>query len=205
VDTADVGVTQADLQRQRRARRYEQGDCVACGVEPRLAGVLGEQCRERNNAKRRTGRTEAHEQHPRPIKKRTKRGPKENAARYRAIASEYERLLRGGERAPAKRIAERYNVSRATARTWIFTARKHGLLTLTKQGCLVSSNVISTIVAMGMKALRERVVLAKIVNRDYDEREITGQSQFSSVNVMIPAPVASRSVSPDVVPPAVTA
>jgi len=71
-------------------------------------------------------------------------------------------------------------------------------------GALVSSNVLSTIVAMGMKALRERVVLAKIVNRDY-EREITGQSQFSTVNVMIPAPVASRSVSPDVVPPAVTA
>jgi len=68
---------------------------------------------------------------------------------------------------------------------------------------LVSTNILQTIVAMGLSALRERIVLAKIVNRDY-EQEIVGQKLGATVNVAIPASVAARSVSPDVVPPAVT-
>lgn len=43
----------AMTQRERRLRRFEDGDCVACGLEPRGDGVLGEACRERNNARRR--------------------------------------------------------------------------------------------------------------------------------------------------------
>lgn len=50
-------MTPRELNRLRRKRRYEDGDCVDCGTEPRIGdGVLGEACRERNNARRRNGR-----------------------------------------------------------------------------------------------------------------------------------------------------
>jgi hypothetical protein len=71
-------------------------------------------------------------------------------------------------------------------------------------GALVTTNILQTLVAMGLSALRQRIVLAKNVNRDY-EGLITGQKPGATVNVMIPAAVAGRDVSPDVVPPAVTA
>lgn len=71
-------------------------------------------------------------------------------------------------------------------------------------GALVSTNILQTSVAMGLSALRERIVLAKIVNRDY-EQEIIGSKLGSTVNVAIPAAIATRNVSPDVVPPAVPA
>lgn len=48
-------MTRRELQRLARARRYQDGDCVSCGIEPRGEGVLGEACRERNNARRRKG------------------------------------------------------------------------------------------------------------------------------------------------------
>lgn len=48
-------MTRRELQRLARARRYEDGDCVSCGIEPRGEGVLCESCRERNNARRRSG------------------------------------------------------------------------------------------------------------------------------------------------------
>lgn len=71
-------------------------------------------------------------------------------------------------------------------------------------GALVTTNILQTVVAMGLNALREQIVLARIVNRDY-EREITGAKRFSTVNVSVPSAVAARVVAPDVVPPAVTA
>ena len=71
-------------------------------------------------------------------------------------------------------------------------------------GAMVTTNLLQTLVSMGLKALRQRVVLSRIVNRNV-EGDINGQRVGSTVNVSIPAAVATRSVSPDVVPPAVTA
>lgn len=71
-------------------------------------------------------------------------------------------------------------------------------------GALVTTNILGTTVAMGLATLRERVALCMIANRDY-ESEITAAKRFATVNVSIPAAVATRTVAPDVVPPAVTA
>lgn len=71
-------------------------------------------------------------------------------------------------------------------------------------GALVTTNILQTLVSMGLNALRERIVLAKVVNRDV-EGLIVGAKKGSTVNVAIPATVATRAVQPDVVPPAVTA
>jgi hypothetical protein len=71
-------------------------------------------------------------------------------------------------------------------------------------GALVTTNILQTLVSMSLSALRERIVLAKIVNRDY-EGELRGQKLGATVNVSVPAAVAARTVAPDVVPPAVTA
>lgn len=71
-------------------------------------------------------------------------------------------------------------------------------------GAIVTTNILSTIVAMGLNTLREQVALVKIANRDY-EQEITAAKRFATVNVAVPAAVATRTVAPDVVPPAVTA
>lgn len=43
-------MTVLELQRLRRARRYQDSDCVSCGREPRGEGVLCETCREKNKA-----------------------------------------------------------------------------------------------------------------------------------------------------------
>lgn len=45
----------AQLTRLRRARRYQDGDCAWCGIRERGDGVLCDVCREKNNARRRTG------------------------------------------------------------------------------------------------------------------------------------------------------
>jgi hypothetical protein len=71
-------------------------------------------------------------------------------------------------------------------------------------GALVTTNILQTLVAMGLNALREQIVLTKLVNRNY-EGLIVGSSRGSTVNVSVPAAVATRTVAPDVVPPAVTA
>lgn len=71
-------------------------------------------------------------------------------------------------------------------------------------GALVTSNILSTIVAMGLATLRERLALVLIANREY-ERMITGATRFATVNVAIPASVSARAVAPDVVPPSVSA
>jgi hypothetical protein len=57
---------------------------------------------------------------------------------------------------------------------------------------------------MGLATLRERLALVMISNREY-EREITAAKRFATVNVAVPAEVATRAVTPDVVPPAVSA
>jgi hypothetical protein len=71
-------------------------------------------------------------------------------------------------------------------------------------GALVTTNILSTIVAMGLATLRENLALVYIANRDY-EGFITAAKRFATVNVSVPAAVATRTVAPDVVPPAVTA
>jgi len=71
-------------------------------------------------------------------------------------------------------------------------------------GALVTTNILATTVAMGLSALRQRLALVFIANRDY-EQEITAAKRFATVNVAVPAAVATRTVAPDVVPPAVTA
>ena len=71
-------------------------------------------------------------------------------------------------------------------------------------GALVTTNVLSTLCAMGLATLRERLALVFVANREY-ERLISGATRFATVNVAVPAAVASRVVAPDVVPPSVTA
>ena len=71
-------------------------------------------------------------------------------------------------------------------------------------GALVTTNLLQTLVAMGLNAMRERVVLPRIVNREY-EQMIVGAKRGSTVNVAVPASITVRTVAPDVVPPAVTA
>jgi hypothetical protein len=72
-------------------------------------------------------------------------------------------------------------------------------------GTLVTTNIVQTAVAMGLAALREHVVLPRIVNRSYEERIGPGMRQGSTVNVAVPSAITTRSVTADVVPPAVTA
>lgn len=71
-------------------------------------------------------------------------------------------------------------------------------------GALVTTAILGTTVAMGLATTREHLALALIANRNY-ESEITGQKRFATVNISVPAPVATRDVTPDVVPPAVSA
>jgi hypothetical protein len=71
-------------------------------------------------------------------------------------------------------------------------------------GAMVTTNILGTTVAMGLATLRERLALVLIANRDY-ESLITGQKKNGTVNVSVPAAVSTRDVTPDVVPPAVTA
>tara|TARA_R110000824_G_scaffold263717_2_gene452518 strand:- start:3344 stop:4477 length:1134 start_codon:yes stop_codon:yes gene_type:complete len=71
-------------------------------------------------------------------------------------------------------------------------------------GALVTTNILNTMAAMGLASLREKIVMPRIVNRDYEE-SITGAKRNATVNVTIPAAVTARTVAPDVVPPAVTA
>jgi len=71
-------------------------------------------------------------------------------------------------------------------------------------GALVTTSLLATAVAMGLATLRERLALVLIANRNY-ESEITAAKKMATVNVAVPASVATRAVTPDVVPPAVTA
>jgi hypothetical protein len=71
-------------------------------------------------------------------------------------------------------------------------------------GALVTTNILGTVVAMGLATLREQLALVHIANRDY-EQLITAAKRFATVNVAVPAVVSTRTVAPDVVPPSVTA
>ena len=71
-------------------------------------------------------------------------------------------------------------------------------------GTLVTTNIVQTAVAMGLKALREQVVMPRLVNRSYEDRIGAGATKGSTVNVAVPSAI-TRSVTADVVPPAVTA
>jgi hypothetical protein len=72
-------------------------------------------------------------------------------------------------------------------------------------GTLVTTNIVQTAVAMGLEALRQQVVLPRLVNRSYEDRIGPGASKGSTVNVAVPSAITTRSVTADVVPPAVTA
>ena len=71
-------------------------------------------------------------------------------------------------------------------------------------GALITTNILQTGVAMGLKTLRENLVMAKLVNHDYEE-DVVGAKKGATVQVSVPARVQTRAVAPDVVPPAVTA
>jgi len=71
-------------------------------------------------------------------------------------------------------------------------------------GALVTTNILGTTVAMGLMALRQKLALALIANRSY-EQEITAQKKFATVNISVASAIAARNVAPDVVPPAVPA
>ena len=72
-------------------------------------------------------------------------------------------------------------------------------------GTLVTTNIVQTAVAMRLQALREQVVLPRLVNRSYEDRIGAGATKGSTVNVAVPSAITTRSVTADVVPPAVTA
>ncbi|HMF88750.1 MAG TPA: hypothetical protein VK575_11785 [Gemmatimonadaceae bacterium] len=69
---------------------------------------------------------------------------------------------------------------------------------------MVTTALLGTTVSMGLDALRQRLALALIANRSY-EQEITSQKRFATVNIAIPSAITARDVVPDVVPPAVPA
>jgi len=69
---------------------------------------------------------------------------------------------------------------------------------------LVTTNVLQTAVSMTLKALRDRIVLARIANREVEGDLSGGVKKNATVNVAIPAAIAARAVTPNVVPPAVT-
>lgn len=71
-------------------------------------------------------------------------------------------------------------------------------------GALVTTNILATTVSMGLNALRQRLVLAILANREY-EQEITAAKRNATVSISIPSAITARTVAPDVIPPAVPA
>lgn len=71
-------------------------------------------------------------------------------------------------------------------------------------GSIVTTNIVQTLVSFGLDALREHCVMPRIVNRQY-ERDIVGARRGATLNIAKPAAIATRTVAPDVVPPATTA
>jgi hypothetical protein len=65
---------------------------------------------------------------------------------------------------------------------------------------IVDTNLLSTLAAMGLATLREQIQLVKRTNREY-EREISSATRFSTVNVIVPAPITAVSVTPGGVHP----
>jgi len=72
-------------------------------------------------------------------------------------------------------------------------------------GALVTTNLLQTAASMTMSALRERIVLARVANREVEGDLSAGARKNATVNVSIPAAITARAITPDVVPPAVTA
>ena len=58
-------------------------------------------------------------------------------------------------------------------------------------GALVTTNILNTVAAMGLSALREKIVMPRLVNRDYEE-QISGAKKNATVNVSIPASITAR-------------
>lgn len=71
-------------------------------------------------------------------------------------------------------------------------------------GALVTTNILQTVVSFALAALRERIVLARIANRDR-QGDITGLNRNATVNISVPASITAQDVAPDVVPQGVSA
>jgi hypothetical protein len=71
-------------------------------------------------------------------------------------------------------------------------------------GALVTTNILQTLVAMGLASLRENCVMPRIVNREYED-EIVGSRRGATVQVAVPSAITARAVTPDVVYPATPA
>lgn len=69
---------------------------------------------------------------------------------------------------------------------------------------LVTTDVMSTIAAMGLATLREKIELVKRCNREY-ESEINSATPGSTVNVVVPARITTVAVTPSHVPPGAAA
>lgn len=66
------------------------------------------------------------------------------------------------------------------------------------------ANILTTLAVMGLKTLRENIVLARVVNHQY-EGEITAQRKNATVNVVVPSAVAVADVTAAATYPATTA
>lgn len=62
------------------------------------------------------------------------------------------------------------------------------------------ANILSTLAVMGLRTLREQIVLARLVNRNY-EQAITGATKNSTINVVVPSAVTVVAVTAANVPP----
>jgi hypothetical protein len=66
------------------------------------------------------------------------------------------------------------------------------------------AQILSTLAVLGLATLRENLVLARLVNRQY-ESAITGATRGSTINIVVPSAVVAVNVTPAAVPPATAA
>ncbi len=66
------------------------------------------------------------------------------------------------------------------------------------------TNVMSTLAVFGMKKLRERLVWAKIANRDYESKLTGGVQKFTTINIVVPPAITAVDVTPAATPAATT-
>lgn len=62
------------------------------------------------------------------------------------------------------------------------------------------SLILQTLVAMGLSTLRQQLVLARLANRQY-EQKISGATKGTTVNIVVPSAITAVNVTPAAVPP----